>query len=140
MSAKGASQSWRLKAKLMGNMFGVLQTLETEVARVNSSFAQVAQKLKELQHERGKEVDGLQDELLSAQHSIEQQRVQLQDAEAKMHSGLLDQENRGLSIDGVRSKLAETCASSPLCQELLSFVSAQVCVLRKRWQAHSCAL
>lgn len=79
---------------------------------MNSSFAQVAQKLKELQHERGKEVDGLQDELLSAQHSLDQQRAQLQDAAVRMHSGQLDQENRGLSIDSLRSKLTETYASA----------------------------
>ena len=113
---------------LIGDMFGVLQTLETEVSRVNSSFAQVAQKLKDLQRERGKEVDGLQDELLSAQHSLEAQRAQLQDAEAKMHSGLLDQENRGLSIESVRAKLAETCAASPLCQDLQSPLSTTLCV------------
>jgi Skp family chaperone for outer membrane proteins len=88
--------------------------LETEVARVNSSFAQVAQKLKDLQRERGKEVDGLQEELLSAQHSLEQQRAQLQDAAAKMQSGQLDQENRGISIESLRSKLTEAYACTYL--------------------------
>lgn len=74
---------------------------------MNGSFAQVEQKLKDLQRERGREVDGLQDELLSAQHSLEQQRVQLQDVAAKMQCGQLDQENRGLSIEALRSKLNE---------------------------------
>lgn len=87
--------------------------LEGEVTRVNGSFSQVEKKLKTLERERGKEVDGLQDELLSAQHSLDQQRLRLEEAQAKYHSGQLDQDNKGLSIDGLKTKVTQMYALIP---------------------------
>jgi response regulator RpfG family c-di-GMP phosphodiesterase len=86
-----------------------VQVLEAELARINGTYAQVEQKLKLVEKERGKEVDGLQDELISAQHSLDEQRQRLEEAEAKYNSGQLNQENKGLSIDSMKVKLTQMC-------------------------------
>eukprot|EP00892_Ulva_mutabilis_P003444 jgi/Ulvmu1/1471/UM011_0201.1 len=81
------------------------KALEHEIARVNSTASLAERTYRAAQSERGKEISGLSEELVSAHHSLEAQQAQLASFEAKVQNGQLDTDNRMHSMDSLKAKV-----------------------------------
>lgn len=81
------------------------QALELEIARANSTATLAERTYRAAQNERGKEISGLSEELVSAQHSLEAQQAQLASFEAKVQHGQLDSDNRTHTMESLKAKI-----------------------------------
>lgn len=82
-----------------------VQALELEIARANNTATLAERTFRAAQNERGKEINGLSEELISVQNSLEAQQAQLANFEAKVQSGQLDSDNRMHTMESLKAKV-----------------------------------